>query len=203
MKKRRTTRLCLLVVVATFALTAAAFGAEASKAEDNREGIEVHGHWKIEIFNPDGTRASVTEFDNALTQEGRLNLLWYLLGTLIHGSWQIQMDTNVCENLEHTGPGNCLIGEAGAGGFLVTARTLVVSVPNYVLTLSGNVVAEYDGVVNGVSTRFNSCLGEQIFQSDCKVNSNYSAGFTQATLTQPESVLAGQTIQVTVTISFS
>ncbi len=38
-----------------------------SAAKGQREGIKVHGHWTIEVRNPDGTVVSQTEFENALS----------------------------------------------------------------------------------------------------------------------------------------
>lgn len=39
-----------------------------------REGIKVHGHWTIDIKNPDGSLASHHEFENALVQSGQTAL---------------------------------------------------------------------------------------------------------------------------------
>ena len=38
-----------------------------SAPEGQREGITVHGHWAIEVRNPDGKLVSHTEFENALS----------------------------------------------------------------------------------------------------------------------------------------
>lgn len=42
------------------------------------EGIKVHGHWTIEIRNPDGSLASHSEFENSLADSGK----WHLAGIL-------------------------------------------------------------------------------------------------------------------------
>src|SRR5438034_4820551 len=39
---------------------------EAVPSDARHEGIQVHGHWTIEVREPDGTRVSYDEFDNAL-----------------------------------------------------------------------------------------------------------------------------------------
>jgi hypothetical protein len=38
------------------------------------EGIKVHGHWTIDVKNPDGTLVSHREFDNALQTDGQTSL---------------------------------------------------------------------------------------------------------------------------------
>ena len=43
------------------------------------EGIKVHGHWKIEILDPDGTLVSVAEFENALVDPSAWSYLAKLL----------------------------------------------------------------------------------------------------------------------------
>ena len=42
------------------------------------EGIKVHGHWKFEIYNADGSFDRTEEFENALTVFGASFLLKYL-----------------------------------------------------------------------------------------------------------------------------
>jgi hypothetical protein len=41
--------------------------AKATAQKGQHEGINVHGHWTIEVRNPDGKVASHTEFENALS----------------------------------------------------------------------------------------------------------------------------------------
>ena len=49
------------------------------------EGIKVHGHWTIEVRNPDGTVASHREFENSLNTTDQFNGPM-LLGNLLMGS---------------------------------------------------------------------------------------------------------------------
>ena len=46
----------------------------------SHEGIKVHGHWTIEVKNPDGSVATHHEFENSLQSQG-LNLLNSLLSS--------------------------------------------------------------------------------------------------------------------------
>src|SRR2546423_15522419 len=47
---------------------------EASPGRGQQEGIKVHGHWTIEVRNPDGTLVTHREFENALTSLGAYSL---------------------------------------------------------------------------------------------------------------------------------
>jgi hypothetical protein len=54
------------------------------------EGIKVHGHWTIEVRNPDGKLVSHTEFENALVQpQGAQALVDMLLGYAVPGGYEI------------------------------------------------------------------------------------------------------------------
>ncbi len=58
----------------------------------NHEGIQVHGHWTIEVRNPDGKLVSHTEFENSLASNGGAALLAGLLtGTATPGSWLVYL----------------------------------------------------------------------------------------------------------------
>jgi len=62
------------------------------KPGGNHEGIHVHGHWTIEVRNPDGKLVSHTEFENSLASNGGATLLAGLLtGTVTPGSWQVYL----------------------------------------------------------------------------------------------------------------
>jgi hypothetical protein len=52
------------------------------------EGIKVHGHWVIEVRNPDGTLAQRREFENSLSPlQSQLQSL--LAGNSVVGGWEI------------------------------------------------------------------------------------------------------------------
>jgi hypothetical protein len=64
-------------------------------AKGTHEGIKVHGHWTIEVKNPDGKLVTHREFENSLTTQPEVSgatLLAGLLGrSLTAGSWQVQL----------------------------------------------------------------------------------------------------------------
>lgn len=65
------------------------------KAGGNHEGIQVHGHWVIEVKNPDGTVTTRREFENSLASDGGATLLAGLLtGTVTPGSWWVYLAAN-------------------------------------------------------------------------------------------------------------
>jgi len=67
------------------------------------EGIKVHGHWTIEVKNPDGKLVSHTEFENALVQpEGAKTLAYLLLGIEVPGGYLVTLTNGAA-----TGTGPC------------------------------------------------------------------------------------------------
>src|SRR5215467_3802180 len=58
------------------------------------DAIDVHGHWIIDVRNPDGTLASHHDFQNALLPSGQ-QLLSYLIskGSSIL-TWDVRLKTN-------------------------------------------------------------------------------------------------------------
>jgi hypothetical protein len=69
----------------------------AAKPSGNRmhEGITVHGHWTIEVRNPDGKLASHTEFENSLVQTSGVSMLAdILLGVVVPGGYVVQVGTS-------------------------------------------------------------------------------------------------------------
>lgn len=55
-------------------------------------GIKVHGHWTIEIRNPDGSLASHSEFENSLEGRGKSTLADILGNFRTVLSWAITVD---------------------------------------------------------------------------------------------------------------
>ena len=74
------------------------------------EGIKVHGHWTIEVRNPDGKVASYTEFENALNTPQAI-LANLLTGTAVAGFWNVFLGT------QDTTGGPC--GPAGTSACLL------------------------------------------------------------------------------------
>ena len=181
-----------------------------------KEGIAVHGHWKIEIFEPDGTPVSVTEFENALVSTGRSDLGELMDGRISIGGWMIMVykatpgysNTGPCDESGTDSP--CVIAEGGVqwSSSAPDSYNLVATLTSSGIELSGTVIADHPSVINTVATFEKSCAAT-ITPQNCPSEPFASTGlihqrrFTETTLASPPSVQAGQIIQVTVTISFS
>jgi hypothetical protein len=190
-------------------------GTPQSVARENsrggqHEGIKVHGHWTIEVRNPDGTVVTHREFENSLTSSGALALANILSGVLAFSFWQITLSG---------GPEPCFESLASAGGPAPSAcsvvpksynpfpgatsyfQTLTTTKTFSQVTLSGTAVAGESGSVQTVQTFIYLC-STTVAPAGCTQISDVE-GFTAATLATPVPVSTGQTIAVTVTISFS
>lgn len=73
-----------------------------------REGVKIHGHWTIDVRNPDGTLDKHLDFENGLCtlsslvaggglnpQAGDVDLASLLFGNIVPGPWQIILDSPV------------------------------------------------------------------------------------------------------------
>jgi hypothetical protein len=196
-----------------------------SASKGPQEGIKVHGHWIIEVKNPDGTVVSHREFDNNLVTtpngtraSGSQALVILLSGTasvatFVGGAaqWGISLlsqnngdvspcpaTINICFMLATvTPPTNTTITNLNAAG--------VAALPNQ-LILSGSTTARQSGTIDTVATSFPLLQNGQVENVD----------FSSATLPQPNSGTCGaanqppcavsvqtnQTISVTVNYSF-
>jgi hypothetical protein len=55
------------------------------------EGLKIHGHWKIEVRNPDGTLVKTYEFENSLVTPGAADemLSGLFSGTFTQAGWSV------------------------------------------------------------------------------------------------------------------
>jgi hypothetical protein len=241
---------------------AAETGTPATPAPPSRpgdEGIKIHGHWKIDVKNPDGTLVKTVEFENSLVTPGSADTVLgqMFTGAFVLAGWVIQ-----AEDLDGSGneiqaalcPGQGYYGtyaaceiekqtyaQSGTYGnivdenecYLVTCFTGLTD--TYVPYNSTTKAAAYfqlqgtfspfaAGNITTVATVALGCAqisGTSAYTpAQCYSSSanNYGAPnyngspvgtniigptFTQATLPTPISVIAGQVVTITVTISFS
>ena len=185
-------------------------GPTAVTGGEAREGIAVHGHWTIEVRDPDGGLVERREFDNALVMGGSTALALVAAGLQTSGVWWVDLD--------HGGAGGrpcaggtlpCRIIESAAGGGGHVFSTLTVSVPNAgpdtgKLVLSGTATADNDTLISFVQTTLSLCDPAAAPITDCVGGSgigNYT--FTQASVSPAVSIVSGQQILVTVIITFS
>ena len=191
----------------------AATAGEAAPAQAGGqvEGIVVHGHWTIEVRDPDGTTVERREFDNALATTGNMMLTSILGRDKTVGNWQVWTTSlagsEVCEEPAGTADTQCHIAESGDpyAAFNNFFQTLVVSLPAgppYTLNLSGSLTAQRDGSIQSVNTVLVFC-GSAVASDACVGTGASSAWITDTLLPSPVAALTGQQVLVTVVISFS
>jgi len=184
---------------------------QAQEPKGPREGITVHGHWVIDVRNPDGTLVSHRDFENALFADGPKLLAGLLTHSKSMGFWIIQLygdSASPCGSHTAGGtirPNPCQVVEPALNGSssFVTSRNLVVSAGGAgdTVTLTGSVQASTVGSLTRVETQALACEAGPTLPW-CDIPSTQSYPFTSATIA-PIAVAANQIIQVTVTFSFS
>ena len=218
--------------------------AEVESAVPNtgaQQGIKVHGHWVIDVRNPDGSLAQHHEFENSMVDLG-FNLTTLLAGTATVGEPVIFLSSGgvnatfcgyqYCYMSEYSNGQFTKLNNSGAGCPTPSAcvATLVPTVvttgtsPNftYSLKLSAQITASQAGSITSVGTLFWNCAtsGSTLSNSapsSCGSQTNVPANtivslpsggsglpaaFTGTTITSV-GIVAGQIVQVSVTISFS
>lgn len=180
------------------------------------EGIKVHGNWTIDLTNSDGTAAGHYEFENALTNHGK-DILVQLLGRSCSvGAWAIGLipsgfkswDTStspwgtpgIFGGTPTAQPG--YIGETGA--YLTNSQDFQMTITSdFTIQLGGSIEVPDDVTISDVETilyKLSSTVPPQNGWGSTDINSQV---FTYKTLDEPVSLQKGQTVQVSVVISFS
>jgi hypothetical protein len=189
---------------------------EAKPSGGPREGIKVHGHWTIDVRNPDGTPASHRDFENSLEPAGAAGLVGSLSRASVTGLWLVALEgsggSSPCNN---PSTGFCLMAEPTEAPGPFDSRNLAVSVPTTgpnsgKIVLNGSLTASASGAIALVSTELDVCA-VGVLPANCNLNNVLpSTAFTVFTAfifaanNQPSvPVVAGQLVQVTVVISFS
>jgi len=192
---------------------------EDSTGGGRHEGIKVHGHWTIEVRNPDGLLATHREFENSFTGSGAFILASILAGTATSGPWEVWLGSSI-----FSGPSPWLSAGAGNdpfnsdGGAVIVPSTLApfappgtsffpnltVSNSGGQVVLTGSAIPAQNGGIGEVFTYIGYC-GNSTSPLSCVQASPNFREFTAVVL-QPNQVVqvtAGQTVAVTVNISFS
>lgn len=184
----------------------------------NHESITVHGWWTIEVKNADGTLAAHREFENSLANGATL-LGSFLAGTETPGPWSVQLASNSgviridppnATVLDGQDAQTCLNNPAAN----VCSTGLSVAPTASGVTLSGSATLSDTSVPYGVgvvTTLVGMCSTGNLAPNACIQNagSNVSQAFTSRNLDglngdpQGVTINPGQTVSVTVNISFS
>ena len=182
---------------------------EPSSPGGHREGITVHGHWTIEVLNPDGHLVRHLEFENSLVPNSGTGLISGVLGGVytIGQGWIIELLGSPQPCASGGQPFPCNIGTTGycsaCGGNI--SNNLTLQVGNGIITLNGSIPAGEAGQISTVQTA-NAPCAPTVAPASCNNAASNSAPFSFTSATNfpgaPISVSAGQTIAVTVAISF-
>ncbi len=144
-----------------------------------QEGINIHGHWVIDVRNPDGMLVTHREFENSYV--GHLPAI--LAGQVSVGGWTIG-----------------LIGGASTYYLLAPVTGVGVVTP---LSIGGSWTATSTDTVSTVRSQINYCDATVSPAACASLGGSSSESFSVATLSTPVSFAQGQIVQVSVTFNFS
>jgi hypothetical protein len=177
-----------------------------------QEGIKVHGHWTIEVRNPDGSIAERREFENAVYQpNGSQALTSFLSRQASVGGWGISMWSSTINDDAFVPGSGCIIGEPAwpynaenyFKNLTISTRHDVSDTEDvYRLILSGSATALRDGKIDRVETIV------ALLRASEPPSESYATPFgispvTMKLLVSAVNLSAGQQVLVTVVISFS
>jgi len=167
--------------------------------------IGISGHWVVEVQDPNGTPVAREEFHNELVD---LDLIPRILARQrTPGNFLIALACDGSGCSSPCSPSECLITMSNVSTSPNVFKNLTASVTsNGSLVLRGQAVASANATVARFSTRFLTCaVSLSISPASCaNAPSQSSQNFSQftATIRPPITVVAGQAIVVTVTMSF-
>jgi hypothetical protein len=200
-----------LVLAGTLAVTAAPASAGSAAAPDAAATtIGVRGHWLIQVADPDGTVVAVREFHNALLPDGERTLVLLLGGNRSAGAFAVlltspQSSASPCAPVPFCGVAEPRFGGTASASLVKTLSKIVVTAPSPSIVLRGSIQVPAAGDVSGVTTNIVTCgiSGlSTIAPAACQPPAGGTQVFTQTTLPTPVSVVAGQTVLATVTLTF-
>ena len=172
---------------------------------ETQEGIKVHGHWTIEVSDPDGTLVERREFDNALHEEyGALALARVLARNRTVAFWEIELTSYAI--LPYFKVDIQEAGDPGTGAHVFKTLTVefVDSGDNPgTIILSGTATAHQDGEISYVKTNLITVSPNQAPSATQFSGTHWASQFTETTLSPGVHVTEGQQVAVTVVISFS
>jgi hypothetical protein len=184
-----------------------------ARAQDSaKRSVVVHGHWTIEVLDPDGALVSRREFDNALLTNGSPILASILARRYRVGQWSVNLSGPPGEGPCEPGPSGlstCFFLEPGilensASDFYTLTVSSPQAGPNagrVVLTAHGIATsAAANSRITSVTTNQFTCRVEYPMQ--CLFTEGAARGEFTGTSIPPISVVTGQIIQVTVVLSF-
>jgi hypothetical protein len=171
---------------------------EAQQTGGPEEGIEVHGHWVLEVRDPDGSRVVRREFENDLDPHGGR-----YIGDVLRGAGSIESLGIILYGVEGNDP--CTRSSSGdpTACYLVEPSfshsienffpTLTTAQADNGLRLSGTMTATKDTQIAAVQWTIFYVPDGGTMENRVTTHATFS----------PVPVLEGQSVLVTVTIAFS
>jgi hypothetical protein len=204
-----------------------------AKSDGLAQGMKVHGHWVIDVKNPDGTLASHNEFENSLETSAQGFMVGLLSGYMVPGDWMVVLGAQ-----SGAGPCNgpsyqfCGIVRSAAtfpaqgycNLYYCTGSTLAYGynfgtgfAGPFSIVLTGSITSNQTGTVGSVFTLLNLCANTPfstgVNPSGIETSSPASCVAQTAPATwygpftqaniTPIAVTSGQLVQVIVTLTFS
>jgi hypothetical protein len=187
--------------IATFIITALA-GVITAWGQAKQEPIKVHGHWVVEIKNPNGKLAARKEFENSLvtgTVGGGDDLLSAVLtGAATPGEWIVQLNIP-------SQPVYFLI-QGGVARGCPSCNNLTVSTANgstQIILQGVFLPIAAAGTIASFGTGLQVCANTAT-PSTCFAGLSFANGYSfSGASVSGMTVTPGQLISVTVTFSFS
>jgi len=204
----------------------------AGQGSGTHEGLKMHGHWVIDVKNPDGTVVAHRDFENALESSAQGYLIGLLSGYQVPGDYMIVLGPasgaspcnatfqfcGLVHNL-NTFPalGYCGVYYCTGSSLNYTYNFGTGYAGPFSMVLSGSITANQTGTVGTVYSIISTCanIGFSTTTNPSSIETNSPAfcvtqtspepwygPLSSASIT-PVAVASGQIIQVTVTITFS
>ena len=197
----------------------------SAPSKPGTEGIKVHGHWLIDLKDKDGKVIEHRDFNNSLFISGADILAKLISGQSVMGSLQISAGGFIIYRPDIPNHGlNSCNSTPPASAACVPNLTISYThfdvpnnIPNSLVTLNGSFTPTAATVVSSVGTNSVACaLSQQpttpalltesparcaALDFDAGVGSQ--ASFFTGTNITPINVAAGQTLAITVVLSFS
>lgn len=201
-----------LVAVAAAAVAYATSRTASTSAGPGRsvEGIKVEGHWKLVVKNPDGRIVSVRRFHNDPTNAASA-IATILARAYTPSYWWVTLNSTTSSPgpacLSSGTPVLCRLIDTNDNGAFTSSpnsfKTLTTSSSGVQtsITLSGSMTAQRDGEVNQVSTNLSVCDRTVAPATACGTSSFWP--FTGRIISTPVSLVTGQQLLVTVTLTFT
>jgi hypothetical protein len=203
----------LLAVCAALGFGQANTEAKATAAKGQKEasvkgGIKVHGHWVLEVKNPDGSVAERKEFENSLVtvgeptgnSSGSYGLSQILAGQAYVYQWSVGLTNSitVCCNTILLQQGGC--AGVQTNGALCAPLTVILNPTSTGLVFQGSSPPVTAATTTSMVASYFYACGQSVAQNQC-ANNGFPVIFTAAN--QSLTLQVGQAVLVTVNITFS